>query len=451
MRILRHATVQPTHSPVKSTVRRLSLLVMVQNAAEARTGGGITGSFIEVRATDGKLSVGAHADSASFARSAPPAMELPTELTALYGPTFGRYVTNITVTPDFDLSARLASAWWQTLAQPAPDAIVSIDPIVLRALLRITGPLTLSDGPVVDTASVIEQMLVRPYLERTPLEQTAMQSDLTPHLFETLLDTPFDVAAWAQALAEPVAQGRVSVWSAHADEQAVLAEGPLAGTLARYRAAGDDAIGVYFNDATTGKLDTFLDVQVDPSTRVCRADGVAEVEVAVTLQSTLTDAARTYPPVDDRRHEPGSAGRHHDRRDRRGAQRLVFRRSRERRRGRRLDRCARREPGIRRSHRADTGTVADDDLPVPCGQGRTGARPGDRAHPDDEPGHGRAGRRGALRLTAPRLTLSRRRSRCGGPAGSRSGSHRTAAVRPARRSARPHPPPPPPARAARAR
>ena len=67
-------------------------------------------------------------------------MELPTELTALYGPTFGRYVTNITVTPDFDLSARLASAWWQTLAQPAPDAIVSIDPIVLRALLRITGP-----------------------------------------------------------------------------------------------------------------------------------------------------------------------------------------------------------------------------------------------------------------------------------------------------------------------
>ena len=108
---------------------------------------------------------------------------------------------------------------------------MSIDPIVLRALLRITGPLTLSDGPVVDTASVIEQMLVRPYLERTPLEQTAMQSDLTPHLFETLLDTPFDVAAWAQALAELVAQGRVSVWSAHADEQAVLAEGPLAGIL----------------------------------------------------------------------------------------------------------------------------------------------------------------------------------------------------------------------------
>ncbi len=308
MRILRHATVQPTHSPVESTVRRLSLLVMVQNAAEARTGGGITGSFIEVRATDGKLSVGAHADSASFARSAPPAMELPTELTALYGPTFGRYVTNITVTPDFDLSARLASAWWQTLAQPAPDAIVSIDPIVLRALLRITGPLTLSDGSVVDTASVIEQMLVRPYLERTPLEQTAMQSDLTQHLFETLLDTPFDVAAWAQALAEPVAQGRVSVWSAHADEQAVLAEGPLAGTLARYRAAGDDAIGVYFNDATTGKLDTFLDVQVDPSTRVCRADGVAEVEVAVTLQSTLTDAARTYPPSMTGATNPGAPG-----------------------------------------------------------------------------------------------------------------------------------------------
>lgn len=272
-----------------------TLLVMVQNTAEVRTGGGVTGSFIAVHAAGGHLSIGEHADSTEFRRGAVTSVPLPAELTAMYGPNVGDYVTNITVTPDFDLSARLASAWWQTLGRTAPDTVISIDPAVLSALLQITGPLTLSDGTTVDAGTVNNEILVRPYLEQTQTGQTLIQTDLTQRLFDRLLVTPFDATRWAAALAAPVADGRVSVWSAHADEEAVLAAGPFGGTLARVRHGGPDTVGVYFNDVTTGKMDSFVDTTIDVSSRVCRADGVAEVAVSVTLVNTATGTARAFP------------------------------------------------------------------------------------------------------------------------------------------------------------
>lgn len=272
-----------------------TILVMVQNSAEVRTGGGITGSFIAVQAADGRLSVGVHADSSEFPRATAPVIELPTDLTDLYGAAAGTYVTNATMTADFDLSARLASAWWQKIGYAPPDAVISIDPRVLAAMLRITGPVTLSDGTAVDADHVTTQVLVEPYMEQTQAAQTALQTDLAQRLFEQLLATPLDLAAWAGELSTPISEGRISIWSAHADEQSVLAAGPFAGTLARYRAAGPDAVGVYFNDATTGKMDTYLETEIGVGTRSCRADGVSEVSVSVSVANTATDVARTYP------------------------------------------------------------------------------------------------------------------------------------------------------------
>lgn len=272
-----------------------TLLVMVQNSAEVRTGGGITGSFIAVHATGGQLRVVDHVDSSSFPHLSTPIAALPTELTSLYGDAPGRFVMNATMTADFDLSARLATAWWQSLGNSAPDTVLAIDPSVLTALLGVTGSVTLSDGTVVDRADVVDDILVRPYLDKTPAEQTALQRDLTDRLFSKLTATPIDPLRWMKALAAPVAQGRISVWSTHADEESVLGAGPLGGALARFHAAGADAVGVYFNDATTGKMDTYLHTRITPTVASCRADGAADVAIAVSLRSDVPANAGTFP------------------------------------------------------------------------------------------------------------------------------------------------------------
>lgn len=271
-----------------------TLLVMVQNTAEARAGGGITGSFILLRAERGRISVVDHVDSSVFPRRVDPIMPLPADLVALYGQAPARFVMNATMTPDFTLSARLASAWWQSIGHAAPDAVIAVDPAVLTAMLTVTGPVTLADGTVVDREDVVDDILVRPYLDLTPAEQTAVQRDLIDRLFARITAAPIDPLRWARALAGPVAEGRVSIFSVHGDEQAALGSGPFGGQLARFRAAGADAVGVYVNDATSGKMDTYLHADIAPAVQNCRADGAADVAIAVTLRSTAPMKARAF-------------------------------------------------------------------------------------------------------------------------------------------------------------
>ncbi len=285
-----------------------TLLIMVQNSAEVRAGGGITGSFIAVHAAGGRLQVVDHVDSHDFAHLAASIMPLPADLTALYGDAPGRYVMNATMTTDFEMSARLATAWWQSLGKAAPDAVIAIDPSVLSAMLGITGPVTLGDGTVVDRADVVNDILVRPYLDKTPAEQTALQTDLTDKLFSRLTSTPIDPLRWVKALGAPAAQGRISVWSAHADEESVLGNGMLGGALARFRAAGAEAVGVYFNDATTGKMDTYLHTRISPTVTSCRQDRAAEVSIAVTMRSDAPANASSFPASMTGGTNPGRPG-----------------------------------------------------------------------------------------------------------------------------------------------
>jgi len=270
-----------------------TLLLMIQNPAELRTGGGITGSFIALRADGGRLQVEDRADSADFPKRDEPIAALPADLTALYGDAPGRFVMNATMTPDFAVSAQLARAWWTSLGRVAPDAVIAVDPYVLAALLTITGPLTLSDGTVVDSGDMVDDILVRPYLDLTADQQTALQRDLTDRLFARLTAESFDPIAWMRALARPAAEGRISVWSSHPEDEA-LSDGPLGGAMARFRSAGPNAVGVYFNDATTGKMDTYLHTEITPAVTSCRADGAADVWVSVTLRSSAPASARAF-------------------------------------------------------------------------------------------------------------------------------------------------------------
>lgn len=271
-----------------------TILVMVQNSAEVRTGGGITGSFILLSADGDRLEVLDEVDSSVFPHRETPITELPADLVTLYGQAPGRFVMNATMTADFALSARLASTWWQSIGRPAPDAVIAIDPAVLTAMLTITGPITLADGTIVDPADVVGDVLVTPYLDKTPAEQTTVQRDLFDRLFARITSSPIDPFRWVRAFAKPIAEGRISIFSTHSDEQLAVANGAFSGTLGRLRDAGPDAVGVYFNDATTGKMDTFLHVDLAPSVRDCRADGAADVTVAVTLTSAAPAEARTF-------------------------------------------------------------------------------------------------------------------------------------------------------------
>ncbi|WP_425841960.1 DUF4012 domain-containing protein [Microbacterium sp. PA5] len=273
-----------------------TILVMLQNNAELRSGGGITGSFAEIVADGGAITMTRQADSSEFRRTVAEILPVPESTTALYGDIVGRYVQNTTTTPDFDLSARLASTWWEGLTGHRPDIVLAIDPLVLRALLPVTGPVTLAGGKELVRDGFISSVLVAPYLHREPKEQTVFFQDLTERFFEAVMTSSAAPSAWISALRTPIEQGRVSVWSADSAEAEVLAHSPFAGALARHRDAGENAFAVYFNDGTGSKMDSSLAVELGSVTGSCRADGRPEVSVQVRLTNEApADAGEKWP------------------------------------------------------------------------------------------------------------------------------------------------------------
>ncbi|MCR2811809.1 DUF4012 domain-containing protein [Microbacterium sp. zg.Y1090] len=272
-----------------------TLLVMIQNNAELRAGGGITGSFALLDADQGVLSLRDQADSSEFPLLTEPIMPVPADTTALYGDGLARFVQNTSMTADFAVTGALASAWWHGRTGTTPDAVLSLDPLVVRALLAQTGPVTLADGTELTAENLVDRVLVEPYTTLDAREQTVFLQSVTDSLFTALTERGMEPLAWMRALADPVATGRVSLWSADPVAQATLDGTALGGSAARHRAAEALAFAVYFNDTTGGKMDVFLGTEIDVD-GLCRTDGRPELTVTLTLDSRAPAEAAVLPP-----------------------------------------------------------------------------------------------------------------------------------------------------------
>ncbi|HWI30516.1 MAG TPA: DUF4012 domain-containing protein, partial [Microbacterium sp.] len=274
-----------------------SILLAFQNNAELRTGGGITAAFAEVRAEGGALTLVDQASSGDFPGLDEPIMALPESTTTLYGAAAGQWVQNITMPADFEVSGRLASEWWNLRTGHRPDLVVSVDPLALQAALAVLGPVDVPGWGQLTGDDAAHRLLVEPYLTLADSEQQdAVFEDAAASAFGVLLAGSANPVGLFTGLQQPIAEGRISAWSAHEDEQAVLAAGPLGGPAARQRAVGDDAFAVYLNDATGAKMDSFLSAGIATTVAECRADGRRDITVAVTLTNTAAaDAASTLP------------------------------------------------------------------------------------------------------------------------------------------------------------
>ncbi len=261
------------------------ILVALQNPAEARTGGGIMGSFLMFAASSGEMTLIDQTDSSQFRTGAAIGLPaIPDGLTTLWGPALSSHVQNASMTADFALTAHLVQAWWRTRSDISPDVVISIDPLVLERMLAITGPLDIDGVGTVDAQNFITDLLLAPYA-LDPRDQTRVQKQITEVAITEILHANLGTVESLSVLSAAAAEGRVSVWSAHDDEQSIIDITPLAGLSARHVAAGSGSFLVALNDRTGGKMDNFLQTKIGFGSVTCRADGRAEAVVRVSLHN----------------------------------------------------------------------------------------------------------------------------------------------------------------------
>ncbi|MET0975194.1 MAG: DUF4012 domain-containing protein [Leifsonia sp.] len=275
-----------------------NFLVLFQNNAELRSAGGIPGAFALIHVEDGLMQLVAQASTTDFSSKDGPSIAIPDATTAVFGTRPGTYIQDVTMTPDFTVSAAVAKQMWERRFGGTVDGVIAVDPVALSYLLGATGPVALADGSQLTEKNAVQSLLVDVY-HRLPSgpAQDAYFADAAAASFSAISAGKADPRALVTALARAGDEHRISLWSTDAAQQAILAGTTLAGLEAAQEAMGPQTYGVYLNDGTGSKIDPYLDVALAVGATP-RDDGLSDVRVQVTLTSTAAaDAGTTYPPV----------------------------------------------------------------------------------------------------------------------------------------------------------
>jgi hypothetical protein len=290
--------------------------------AEARGSGGFMGNWAEMTITDGQIEMTrfGRADDLNlagdptvrrFTRGADAGLD---EWIAGYGPfnlssgpdgTTGREPwKNINMSPDIATTGRAIADLYPQSGGGQLDGVFIMDVYTLARFLEFTGPIPLPDGapagaasgtgPSTLTADTAAKFLLNDQYDLTKVDARAdVLETFSRSVIDTLLAGTLPAPTrLLDTLGPMVDQGRFTGWMSRADDQAVLEQIGMSGTLPTPGAG--DGVAVVFNNAVGNKIDYFLGASASYSVTADARTGTTSAR----LEVTMTNGA----PVDG---EPG--------------------------------------------------------------------------------------------------------------------------------------------------
>jgi hypothetical protein len=263
----------------------------IQTPSELRASGGIIGSFGEVNADRGGITIGAFGRDLDLnTRGVPPTervLKAPPEYIARYARFHPeRLWQNVPASPDFPTVAAVISSLYPQSGGTPVDGVISVDPTALAALLRVVGPVTVSMWPEPISADNAENILLNEqYVRFADSARVNFLGSVAQAVAQRITSAALPpVTEIVHALAPSARAHHLLVWSSNAIEQRMLQGVGVDGSFAPKPVAAD-ALAVVNQNASGNKLDWYLrrsttyEATIDPKTR--RLTGTA----TVTLQN----------------------------------------------------------------------------------------------------------------------------------------------------------------------
>jgi hypothetical protein len=271
-------------------------LLLSLNNSELRATGGIPGAIAEVKANQGKITLGDLSSADELGEFGNSVLPLTDSEKTLYQDIMSTYMQNVNFTPDFARSGELAQAMWQERTGNFVDGVIAVDPIALSYILGVTGPVETSAGFTLTSDNAVDVLLSGVYsMFEEPARQDIFFAEVTGTVFSAVTGGGVDNLALLTALAKSADEDRIHIWSSREEEQLELEGTRLAGQVP---VSSDEstAFGVYFNDATGAKMDYYLSSAIGIASGNCRVDERPNFEVQVKLESRApTDAGESLP------------------------------------------------------------------------------------------------------------------------------------------------------------
>lgn len=278
--------------------RSRTYLMLFTTPSESRGLGGFVGNYGELAIDDGQLSLsefGRAQDLDATVQQAQARVTGHDEFLRQYG-RFGfdgavgnAAFRNLTVTPHFPSVGEIGADLYRQATGREVDGVIAMDPYVLAALLRYTGPIQLA---TVDQELTADNAV--PYLLRDQYVIGADDNEVRADGLAEAASLAFD-ALLAGALPEPITlarelgplttERRLLMWSREPQEQALLERVHMAGQIPPLD--GGDGWSVTVSNGGANKIDSFL---VRRASYDAATDG-STGETSATLRVELTNTA----------------------------------------------------------------------------------------------------------------------------------------------------------------
>src|SRR4051794_40988268 len=266
-------------------------VLVIQTNAESRGLGGLPGVFAIVRAKNGKVGFEKFGNDSDVSGTAH--VRLGKDFEQWYSPfAVKSSFVNSTASPDMPSDASIWMSMWHDQTGQRLDGAVATDPVALSYLLKVTGPLTMSDGTVVSSKTLVPLAESEAYarFRSTPARKrffVQLGRETADHV---LHGAGGHGTALLDELERATAERRLLVWSAHSDEETQLAPTSLGGLLPRGPAP---FAALVVNNGAGSKLDYYLDRTVTYRPGDCTGG-----RRSTTLTVTLHNAAPLHglPP-----------------------------------------------------------------------------------------------------------------------------------------------------------
>lgn len=284
-----------------------NILFMFTTPAEARGNGGFVGSWALARAAQGQLEIERTYRSVEINRlldERNAVLRTDADYESRYGRfDIERHIQDVTVSPDFPSVARTAASLFEQATDEPIDAVVSMDPLALEALVGFSGPITA--GPIQFTgANTARELLVEQYIEFAEDEEGRELALLTlaQELTQRLFESPPDPIAFVTELAPLAEQDRLNIWLADDRDGSIARRLGLAGEFPPMPDddSGDlgqtgDLLAIVHQNSGQNKIDSFLERRVDISSVIRPQSLTIEHQVVVTLDNSAPSSG--LPPA----------------------------------------------------------------------------------------------------------------------------------------------------------
>ncbi len=245
----------------KNSPRRYFLAV--QNNAEARATGGFIGSYGDITANGGKLDLGTFARIENLNPKSPDeprVLDAPPDYIRRYSrfqPE--RLWQNVNTSPDVPTVGAVEASLLPQSGFGPVDGVVTVDPIGLASVLKITGPINVADWPEPITAdNVVDITMRQAYIQFAddPDRRESFLGDVADATWNAFSERDLgSPAALIKALSKATHSKHLTLWFANPDEEALARRAHADGALPRSPA---DLALVTTGNAGQNKIDYFL-------------------------------------------------------------------------------------------------------------------------------------------------------------------------------------------------